>query len=93
VIHGGRNDEMFSSKIKNIGMNDLHLFDITSLTWMAVAIYNELPTSRWSHVLCAEQNSDDYESNKIIIFGGVNMQSYCDSVIYELDFGKFLIKY
>lgn len=88
MIHGGRNDEMFSSKIKNIGMNDLHLFDITSLTWMAVAIYNELPTSRWSHVLCAEQNSDDYESNKIIIFGGVNMQSYCDSVIYELDFDE-----
>ena len=85
VIHGGRNDEIYAHDINNIGMNDLHLFDILSLTWMSVAIYNQVPTSRWSHILCAEDHNQDYEGNRLIIFGGINQKNMCDSTLYEIN--------
>lgn len=53
VIHGGRNDHLYSS-LKNIGLNDLHLYDINRNVWMGVALYNSIPPSRWGHQMCAE---------------------------------------
>jgi hypothetical protein len=91
VIHGGRNDEIYSSQIHNIALNDLHVLDIMTLTWMSVAIFNEVPTSRWCHILCAEDHNQDYEGNKLIIFGGANMSNMCDSCLYELDFSELNI--
>ena len=88
VIHGGRNDEVFSS-LKNVALNDLHLYDINQNRWMAVAIYNAVPVSRWGHKMCAEQTpQSDYQSSKLIIFGGINLKSFCDTSVYEIDFGK-----
>lgn len=57
VIHGGRNDEIYNHQIHNIGLNDIHLFDIMTLTWLPVAIFNEVPSSRWSHIMCAEDHN------------------------------------
>lgn len=39
VIHGGRNDNIYSS-LKNIGLNDMHLYDINLNTWLTVCIFN-----------------------------------------------------
>lgn len=55
---------------------------------MSVAIYNQVPTSRWSHVMVAEDHNQDYESERLIIFGGVNMQKMCDSALYEISFSE-----
>lgn len=60
-IHGGRNDGMFSS-LKNIGLNDLHLFDVNLNTWLTVCVYGQLPSSRWGHTICAEDTMhEDYQ--------------------------------
>lgn len=83
VIHGGRNDTGFS-EIKNIGLNDIHLFDVHTYTWTSVAIYNQVPTSRWAHILCSEGD----KPGSLIIFGGVNMASYCDTTLYEVNFDQ-----
>ena len=87
MIHGGRNDEMYND-IHNIGLNDLHMLDIMSLTWVSVAIYHEIPSSRWSHVLCAEDHNSDYEGSRLIIFGGVSMSCMCSSTLNEIDLSK-----
>jgi len=79
AIHGGRNDEIYSH-LHNIGLNDLHLFDITKQVWMSVALYNHLPSSRWAHQLCQDQHRSDH----LIMFGGVNVKRYCDSSLFEI---------
>lgn len=91
VIHGGRNDEIFSS-MRNVALNDLHLYDINLNQWMAVAIYSYVPISRWGHRMCAEQNaSQDYQTNRILLFGGINLKSFCDSSVHEINFDPIRI--
>lgn len=76
VIHGGRNDNIFSS-LKNIGLNDMHLYDVNLNTWVSVCLFNQIPCSRWGHVICGgkQKNSDDYQGDTLIIFGGINLKS------------------
>ena len=50
VIYGGKNDAIFPS-LKNVALNDLHLYDIASNRWAALAIYGDIPESRWGHRL------------------------------------------
>lgn len=52
VIFGGRNDAVFST-IKNVALNDLHIYDIASNKWAAIAMYGDIPGSRWGHTLVA----------------------------------------
>ena len=68
---------MIYSFLKNVALNDLHVYDIQSNSWSAVALYGDLPNSRWGHKLCANGNS-------IVLFGGMNLSSYNDSEIYEI---------
>jgi len=49
IIHGGRNDHIYQT-VKNIGLNDIHLYNISTNSWMALAIYDQIPNSRWGHV-------------------------------------------
>ena len=81
VIFGGRNDAIFPT-IKNVALNDLHIYDIAANRWSAIAIYGEIPSSRWGHKLVANEQ-------KIILFGGMNLNSYCESVIYDIFIGKY----
>ena len=62
----------------------MHLFDVHSYTWTSVAIYNQVPTSRWAHIICSEED----KPGSFIIFGGVNMASYCDTTLYEVNFDQ-----
>ena len=68
---------MIYSFLKNVALNDLHVYDIKSNSWSAVALYGDLPNSRWGHKLCANGSS-------IVLFGGMNLSSYNDSEIYEI---------
>ena len=80
VIYGGRNDAIFSA-IKNVALNDLHIMDVESNTWCRIAMYGDIPGSRWGHKLVANEN-------KIMLFGGMNLNSYCESVLYDIHIGK-----
>ena len=88
VIHGGRNDDFYES-MRNIALNDLHLYNINSNIWCTVAIFGEVPQSRWGHIICGENSfNQDYKRTKLIIFGGVNLNSFFDSTIYQISIGK-----
>jgi hypothetical protein len=93
VIYGGRNDEIYSGnqpnqpQIKNVALNDLHLYDTKLNMWMQVALYGELPCSRWGHSMAG---SSEGGKDKILVFGGINLESFCDSSIYEFSFSKYL---
>lgn len=76
VIFGGRNDAVFPS-IKNVALNDLHIYDVAHNRWSALALYGDILGSRWGHRLVANQN-------KIMLFGGMNLTSYCESVLYDI---------
>eukprot|EP00347_Sterkiella_histriomuscorum_P019474 403341497 len=82
AIYGGRNDQLFKLTGNNIALNDLNLYDIATNTWITIALYGEsIPPSRWGHQLvsCGENSS------KMLLFGGINLQSYCDTSIYEFN--------
>ena len=81
VIFGGRNDEVFPT-IKNVALNDLHIYDVAKNRWATIAIYGDMPESRWGHRLVANEN-------KIMLFGGMNLSSYCESVIFDIHLGKY----
>ena len=80
VIYGGRNDAVFPT-IKNVALNDLHIYEVESNKWSAIAMYGDIPGSRWGHKLVANEN-------KIMLFGGMNLTSYCESVLYDIHIGK-----
>jgi hypothetical protein len=67
VVYGGRNDNQYSADLKNVAMNDLHLLDLYSNTWLTVAIFGEsMITSRWGHSMVASKD-------KLLILGGMNL--------------------
>ena len=80
VIYGGRNDAIYPL-IKNVAMNDLHIYEVALNKWATIAIYGNLPGSRWGHRLVANET-------KIVLFGGMNLGSYCESVLYDIHIGK-----
>ena len=78
IVHGGRNDQQYNDKLKTVALNDLHLLEIKTSTWTTVAIFaEEIPESRWGHRLVAS-------SNKLLLFGGMNLEQYCESAIFEI---------
>ena len=77
---GGRNDAIFPI-IKNVALNDLHIYDVASNRWCTLAMYGDIPSSRWGHRIIANDN-------KIMLFGGMNLGSYCESVLYDIHIGK-----
>ena len=52
--------------------------DIQTHDWMTICIFaEELPDSRWGHSLCA---SDE----KLLLLGGMNLNTYCESVVFDI---------
>ena len=78
IVHGGRNDTQYNESLKTVALNDLHLLDIKTNTWNTVAIFtDEVPTERWGHSMVAT-------NNKLMIFGGMNLNQYCESSVFEI---------
>jgi hypothetical protein len=50
VIFGGRNDSIFSCT-NNVALNDVCIYNINTNTWEALAMYGQIPISRWDHVI------------------------------------------
>ena len=80
IIHGGRSDTIYPI-IHNVALNDLHIYDIAKNTWCAIALYGDIPNSRWGHKLVALEN-------KIVLFGGMNLTTYNESEIFQFEIGK-----
>ena len=80
VIFGGRNDDIFPV-IKNVALNDLHIYEVDANRWATIAMYGEIPGSRWGHRLVSNDN-------KIMLFGGMNLNFYCESVVYDIHISK-----
>ena len=80
MIYAGRHDGIFPM-IKNVALNDLHIYDCKLNRWAAVAMYGDIPGSRWGHRIVANDN-------KIVLFGGMNLSTYCESVLYDIHIGK-----
>jgi hypothetical protein len=68
AIFGGRCDQIYPI-IKNVALNDLHLFNLLDYSWTPVAMYGDLPSSRWGHKICAAEHG----SNKLLLFGGMDL--------------------
>lgn len=80
MIFGGRNDDIFPV-IKNVALNDLHIYEVDANRWATIAMYGEIPGSRWGHRLVSNDN-------KIMLFGGMNLNFYCESVVYDIHISK-----
>ena len=63
--------------MKNVALNDLHIYDITANRWSALAIYGDIPMSRFGCCLVAKKE-------KIVLFGGMNLNAYCESALYDI---------
>lgn len=75
-MHGGRNDIAYS-RYKMVALGDLHILDLQKMEWQQIAMYGDVPQARWGHQMLSN-------GNQIIIFGGMDLTSFCESMVYEL---------
>ena len=80
VIYGGRNDKIYETT-GGVALNDICIFNINQRTWEQLALFGQLPLSRWKHSMVA-MNNDMSESDGFMIFGGANLRCYCRSKIF-----------
>ena len=63
----------------NTSMNDLCMYNIVTNEWESLALYGQIPTSRWGASMIAVNHS------KLILFGGCNLKKYQNSLLYTLE--------
>ena len=61
-------------------MNDICIYNINKKEWQVLAMYGQMPCSRWSHILTMNGAG---RGDGFLVFGGVNLKSYCKSRIYQ----------
>lgn len=76
IIHGGRDD-----KSKEFVFMDTYLFDLFHFTWTKLNVFDYTPKRRSEHSAVISQN-------KLIIFGGMSIETFIGSELYliELDY-------
>ena len=75
IVHGGRNDLSSDS----FALNDTFIFDLEFLQWHKVILYSSIEGFKVMP-RCAHQSI--IHNNKLIIFGGMNNQSYIGSCLF-----------
>ena len=71
----------------NIAFNDVHLLNTQTLAWETLAMYGQLPLSRWNHSLVS------LDDDKLVIFGGLNMTTYMNSSNLQVfTFGDYAVE-
>jgi len=86
VISGGRNNALFKH-LGNIAMNDVNLLNTQTLEWETVAMYGQIPLSRWNHTLVP------LDEERLVIFGGLNMTTYMNSSSLQVfEFGDYAVE-
>lgn len=82
IVYGGRNDVIFK-QTQNVALNDICVFNINKHQWEALAVFGQMPCSRWSHFMTKVNGDTDSAADGILIFGGVNIKSYCRSILWN----------
>lgn len=80
VLYGGRNDKIYATT-GSVALNDICLFNINLSQWESIAMFGQLPMSRWKHAMVA-MNSQQSTKDGFMIFGGTNLSCYCRSKIF-----------
>ena len=78
IIHGGRNDTFSDS----FALNDTYIFDLEFLEWHRVVLYSNIE-GFMVMPRCAHRSV--IHGNKLIIFGGMNNQSYIGSCLFMIN--------
>ena len=84
VVYGGRNDKIYGST-GNVALNDICVFNCNQSTWEPLAMFGQMPCSRWSHTMVAMSNTQSYHEG-FLVFGGVNLRTYCKSNFFTFSF-------
>ena len=84
VIYGGRNDKIFDST-GNVALNDICVFNCNQVSWEPLAMFGQMPCSRWSHTMIPQSSTQAYHEG-FILFGGVNLKAYCRSNFFTFSF-------
>ncbi|PSR92637.1 Acyl-CoA-binding domain-containing protein [Actinidia chinensis var. chinensis] len=61
-------------------LNDLHMFDLKSLTWLPLHCTGPVPSPRYNHVAAL------YDDKMLLIFGGASKSKKTLNDLYSLDF-------
>ena len=94
VIYGGRNDQIFT-RTNNVALNDICVLNLNTREWEPVAMFGHMPCSRWSHSMIASNGFDVFntwdedmpaQNDKLFIFGGIMLNSYCRTKVYTFHF-------
>ena len=75
IIHGGRNDLNSDS----FALNDTYIFELEFLQWHKVTLYSNIEGFK---VMPRCAHKSVVHDNKLIIFGGMNNQSYIGSCLF-----------
>ena len=75
IIHGGRNDLSSDS----FALNDTYIFDLEFLEWHRVTLYSNIEGFK---VMPRCAHKSIVHNNRLIIFGGMNNQSYIGSCLF-----------
>ena len=78
IIHGGRNDNFSDS----FALNDTYIFDLEFFEWHRVILYSYIE-GFMVVPRCAHKSV--IHGNKLIIFGGMNNQSYIGSCLFMIN--------
>ena len=84
VLYGGRNDRIYDST-GNVALNDICVYNCNLMAWEPLAMFNQMPCSRWSHTMIPLTSTQSYHEG-FIVFGGVNLKAYCKSKFYTFTF-------
>ena len=75
IVHGGRNDLSNDS----FALNDTYIFDLEFLEWHKVTLYSNIEGFK---VMPRCAHKSVVHNNRLIIFGGMNNQSYIGSCLF-----------
>jgi len=75
VVFGGKTGT--PGKCGNV-LNDVHVLDLETLMWAEVVVVGQVPEARCAHAMGTLQE-------KIVLFGGINLTSFCSAETYWLD--------
>ena len=78
IIHGGRNDTYSDS----FALNDTYIFDLEFFEWHRVILYSNIE-GFMVVPRCAHKSV--IHGNKLIVFGGMNNQSYIGSCLFMIN--------
>nr|XP_043609213.1 acyl-CoA-binding domain-containing protein 5 [Erigeron canadensis]XP_043609214.1 acyl-CoA-binding domain-containing protein 5 [Erigeron canadensis] len=80
VVRAGPNIILFGGEdIKRKKLNDLHIFDLKSLTWLPLNCTGTVPPSRCNHVATL------YDDKLLLVFGGTSKSKSLND-LYSFDF-------